>query len=329
MKPELEIAATASRFAIAAAIVYFAYQLGQVNSNVGEVTESVDQVSQHIPATLEEVGQVRLEIAGVRQQIPDVLAEVAAVRGQVPIILNEVEQMRQQIPPILAQVDAIEKKIDPILQQVDQTVKVVDKTRRQIPGILATTERAIDSVDATRQQVSTLVPQALEEIRLSREIVDPTLDRVEVMMDDSFIRAQETISSALTAGKEVSEGAVKGFFTGIIKLPFQLVGTLASPITKNISADVAKQMTAKDIELMTAAGTRAVELKKVDRPRRWENPDSGNSGSIEIIRFYEAKGYECMEARIKINSRRRELHDKLSEFCRDDEGNWNLASEMK
>lgn len=329
MSNAIDLLASASRFAIALAIVYFAYQLAQINSNVSVVTDSVDQVSRHIEPTLGEVKEIRLEIAEVRKLIPGIMNEVAEVRSQIPRVVAEVKEVRQQIPPILAQVETINQQIDPILKRVDKTVAVVDKTQRQIPDLIATADKAILSVDDARTEVVPLVPQVLEEIKLTRESVDPTLDRVEALVEDAYVKAQDAISAAEKAGQEASEGAVKGFFTGLIKLPFQLVGTLASPIIKNIDPDVAKQITEKDIELMVEAGNKAIKTGKVDREWRWENPDSGNSGSISVIRYFELKGVECVEARVRINNRRKQIQDKRNEFCRSAEGKWTLASELK
>lgn len=327
MPDKLEWMASLSRFAIAAAIVYFGYHLAQIGQSVPQVTASVDQVSQHIEPTLDEVARVRAEISEVRQLVPQVLDEVSALREQIPTVLNEVAELRKSIPPILQKVDEINTRIDPILERVDKAVAVVDQTQQQIPQVLATTEDAIASLQKTRNQILPLVPQALEEVRLTREAINPALDRVENLVEDTYFKAQDAIRTAESAGQEASEGAVKGFFTGLIKLPFQLVGTLASPIVKNIDADVAKQITEKDIELMVKAGNRAIESGRIDSEKRWENPDSGNSGSITVNRFFEMNSLQCVEARIVISNSRRKIQDKINALCKNAQNQWTLASE--
>ena len=322
MSEKADLIASASRFAIAAAIVYFGYQLAQIGSQVPAITQSVEQVSQHIEPALDEVARVRAEIGEVRQLVPQVLDEVAAVREQIPPIVNEVAEVRRQIPPLLAQVD-------PILQRVDETVAVVDQTQQQIPQIVAATDNAIVALNDTRREVVPLVPKTLEEIRLTRESVDPTLDRIEDLVEDTYVKALDAIGSAESAGKQASEGAVKGFFTGLVKLPFELVGTLASPMVKNIDADVAKQLTEKDIELMVEAGNRVVKSGRLERERLWENSESGNSGSIMIIRRFELQGLECYETRIRISNPRKEIQDKTDEFCRNQENKWVQAKEVE
>ena len=329
MSEKTDLIASASRFAIAVAIVYFGYQLAQIGSQVPVITQSVEQVSRHVEPALEEVARVRVEIGEVRQLVPQVLEEVAAVREQMPPIISEVAEIRRQIPPLLAQVEAINQQIDPILQRVDETVAVVDQTQQLIPQIVAATDNVAVALNDTRREVVPLVPKTLEEIRLTRESVDPTLDRVEDLVEDTYVKALDAIGSAESAGKQASEGAVKGFFTGLVKLPFELVGTLASPMVKNIDANVAKQLTEKDIELMVEAGNRAVKSGRLDQERLWENSESGNSGSITIIRRFELQGLECYETRIRISNRRKEIQDKTEEFCRNQENKWVLANEVE
>jgi hypothetical protein len=343
MKNTADLFASASRFAIAAAIVYFAYQLAQINSNVSVVTQSVDQVSQQFSPALVEAKEIRLEIGEVRKLVPQVLSEVAALREQIPIILKEAEQVRnslppilaemvevrQQIPPILAQIESMSLQIDPILQRIDQSVVVIDQTQRQIPEILATADRAINTLDTTREQLVPLVPQALEEVRLTRGKIDPTLDRVDDLVADTYFKAQDAIAAAQSAGQQASEGAVKGFFTGIIKLPFDLVGTLASPIVNNIDKDVAKLLTEKDIELMGISGKQVAESGNIDNSQRWKNPDSGNSGSITLLREFKTDDNNCVEVRIRISNRRREIMDKLDSYCRSDDDKWILAKQIE
>jgi len=317
MKTAVDLLATASRFAIAVAIVYFAYQLAQINDNVPVITQSVEQVSQYIEPTLEEVKAIRLEITQVRNLVPDVLAEVAEVRKQVPPVVAEVAEVRQQIPAIIAQVESIEQQIDPILQRVDKTVAAVDDTQRQIPQIINTADNAIAAINDTNK-----------EIKLTRESIDPTLDRVDGLVEDAYFKAQNAISAAEVAGKKASEGAVSGFFTGLIKLPFKFIGSLASPIVDEIDSDVARQLTEKDIELLAEAGTRAIKSKSTGKEKHWENPKSGNSGSITIVREYQSQGFECVEARVRISNKRKQIMDELDKFCLNEKNEWVDAEDV-
>lgn len=314
-----------SRFAIAAAVVYFAFQLSRVVDSLPEIDTMMARVTQEVSPTIQTIEKVRLEVREVRQLVPQVLAESAAIRGQIPPVLAEVEQLRNSIPPVLAEMAEIRSQIPPLLQRIDETVAVADQTQRQIPAILDTADRAIASVDGTRAQAERLVPEVLTEIRLSREKVDPTLDRVDGLIEDSYFKARETIASAQGAGQEASEGAIEGLFTGILKLPFKLIGTLASPIVENIKPDIARQLSQKDIDMMGEAGKRASDSGRLNQAHRWRNPDSGKSGSITLIRRFKLAQADCVEVRIRINDSDKRLLDKLESYCRQQDGKWVAA----
>ncbi len=323
-----DLLASVSRLAIAAAIVYFAYQMAQIGVQVGGVTQTVDRVTEQVPPALVEVREIRLEVAAVREQIPAILGEVSAVSEQIPAILSEVAALRAQLPAVLARTESLERQIGPILQRVDNTLAVVQETQRQLPQILETSNQAIAALNQTRDQVVPLVPKALDEVRLTRESVDPTLDRVEVIIDDAFFKADRAIASASEAGRQASEGAVKGFFTGLVKLPFALVGTLASPLIATMDPKVAELLTEDDMKLMNEAGGRATQVEYLNREQTWENPDSGNSGSVTILRKFEIDKHQCVEARITISTDRRQVHDRTNEFCLGADGSWKLAAEI-
>ena len=318
MNTTIDLLATASRFAIAAAIIYFAYQLAQINDNVPVITQSVDQVSRHIEPTLEEVKQVRLEIAQVRKMIPEILDEVAEVRKQVPVVVAEVAEVRKQFPSILTRVESINQQVGPILQRVDKTLVVVDHAQRQIPQILTTADSAIAAINDTNK-----------EIKLTRESIDPTLDRVDGLVEDVYFKAQDAITAAEGAGKKASEGAVSGFFTGLIKLPFKFIGSLASPIIDSLDVNVARKLTEKDIELLAEAGTQAIKSKNTGKERRWENPKSGNSGSITIISRYALQGLECVEARVRVSHKGKQIGDDLEKFCLNEKNEWVSANNIE
>jgi len=314
MKPALDVFASLSRLAIAAAIAYFAWQLAEINSNVGGVTQTVDRVTVQIPPALAEVREIRLEIAQIREQVPALLAEVEAVR--------------REIPAVVAQVEAVNGQVDPILRRVDRSLDEMAALQRQLPQILASVDAAVAALNQTRDAVVPLVSPALDEIRLTREKIDPTLDRVETLVDDTFVKANRAIAEASQAGQKASEGAVKGFFTGLIKLPFQLVGTLAAPLVKTMDPTVAELLDERDLELMEAAGREAVRTKAIDDEKFWSNPKSGNSGTVTVKRLFSLEGNDCVEARITISNPRKQVHDKTSSFCRDQQDQWLLASEV-
>jgi len=172
------------------------------------------------------------------------------------------------------------------------------------------------------------IPLTLEEVRLMRKTMEDSLDRIEILIDDANDKALNAILLAGDAGKKASEGAVSGFFTGLIKLPFKLVGTLASPIVKTIDVDVAKKLTEKDLELIATASKKAVEAKKIDRAWKWNNPDSGNSGSLTIIRKYEIRSHVCVEVQVRVSIKGREKMNEPDNLCLNKDKKWVEAEEI-
>ena len=60
-----------------------------------------------------------------------------------------------------------------------------------------------------------------------------------------------------------------------------------------------------------------------------ENFFAGHQYKYEnITRYFELKELECLETRVRLNIRRRQIQDKRNEFCRDAEGKRTLANEI-
>ncbi len=334
--PSIHWLTLASRLLLAGAIFYLGYQLARMIDSAPQLEQTVTLVTEQVPATLDTIDQARAEVTEIRSLVPEMLAELAAVRQSIPPIVDEVARVRETIPPILDEVSRVRESLPPlldeaaktraqipvILESIDNTTAVIDQTQQQIPELLATGNRLASSVDHTTGQLQTLTPQVLEEVRLTRDKIDPTLDRVELLVDDAFGKAQDTLTAADSAGRDASEGAVTGLFTGLLKLPFNLLGTIASPIVETLDSDIRDQLTQRDIELMAEAGKRLGESKALNTPEYWSNAESGNRGSISVNRQFERDGAQCVDARITFNLADRSTSDELATFCRDADGNW-------
>ena len=57
---------------------------------------------------------------------------------------------------------------------------------------------------------------------------------------------------------------------------------------------------------------------------RWDNPDSGHSGSITLLRRFMSGEEDCVEAHITINKGKESLQDKRESYCRSEDGVWEL-----
>ncbi len=87
--------ASLSRFALAAAIFYFGYQLFQINQNVPAISQSIERVSRQVEPSLEEVRFILEEIAEIRKLVPSLLERV----DKSVAVLDDTQR---QIPQIIS-----------------------------------------------------------------------------------------------------------------------------------------------------------------------------------------------------------------------------------
>lgn len=238
--------------------------------------------------------------------------QLSRIVDNLPVIEQSLNNVSQQVPPVLEEVEQVRLEITAI--------------RQQVPQVLSVTERAVATANKAEEKITNLLPEVLTEIRLTREKIDPTLNRVDILIEKASTKVEDAISKAEGAGQEASEGAVTGILSGILKLPFNIIGTLASPILTNIESDITEQLTQKDIELMAEAGKRASKSQKPEQAHRWENTESGNSGAITILRRFELDQENCVKVRIDINKHGSSIMEKTESFCHNKNGDWKLLN---
>ncbi len=278
-------------FALASALVYFAYQLSLVSTQIPDILDSVDDTSANVEPIVNEVGEIR-------QLIPDILHEIEQTRQLVPPMLREIEQTRQQIPPILKQVEAVRGDIPAVLQSTDKASDAVVTAAREI--------------EATRP----LVPEVLKQVEITREAIPPMLDRADAMID-----------KARTAGTEASSGAVTGFFKGLITTPFVIVGDVGKSLT-GMSDEEAEDYTDRDFEIIEAAALDLLNHGKRGDIRVVSNPDSGMSTNFKLVaETIEEEDFVTVECRTLqmesyIDGERTKTANRT--FCREEGGGWDL-----
>ncbi len=292
-------------FALAAALIYFAYQVSLVTTQIPDILTSVDNTSNNVVPIINEVGEIR-------QLIPDILHEVEETRKIVPPILKEVEQTRLQIPPILKQVEQTRQQIPPILKEVEAV-------RKEVPAITKSTDNAAYAVVVMSKEIKAtrpLVPEILKEVETTREAIPPLLDRAEAMID-----------KARKAGEEASSGAVSGFFKGLITAPFSLVGDAGKAIT-GMSDEEMKQFTNKDIDLYKQASLELLNNGKRGDTREVRNPDSGNSGTIRLVSIDSKEEdfttVECRTLQVETYKKDKRFKTSNTTFCKDEGGGWDV-----
>jgi len=278
-------------FALAAALIYFAYEVSRVSTQIPDILTSVDHTSENIGPIINEVGEIR-------ELIPDILHEVEETRKLVAPILKEVEQTRQQIPPILKQVEAVRKEMPAVLISADKASNAVVLMSKEIK--------------ATRP----LVPKVLKEVETTRESIPPMLDRADAMID-----------KARVAGQEASTGAVTGFFKGLITTPFTLVGDAGRKIT-GMSEEEMRDYTEKDFELIEAAMLLLLNNGKKGDIRQINNPDSDFSATLKLVSMeIKEEDFTMLECRtIQFDAVKNDEKVKTVNrtFCKEEGGGWDL-----
>ncbi len=290
--------------ALAVAIAYFAYEIGKVREQVPEILAQVESTSN-------EIGPVVSEISDIRELIPPILEEVAATRDVIPSILEEVAATREVIPPILEQVEETRKIVPPILAEVEQT-------RKQIPDVLKSVDNVSWAVVQTTKEMKALrpvIPEVIaqidattQEIEATRNSIPPTLDRLDLM-----------IERARVAGREASEGAVTGIFTGILTAPFRLVGGMGSMVAPG--SEAAKYFSERDYELMREA-VRPLSQATTGFTQSWQNPESDTRGNLTLVQIYKYEGTECRDIKNQAWKGADKIYDDVVTFCMNGDGTW-------
>jgi len=294
-----------SLFALAAAIAYFTYEVANVSKQIPDILVRIDNTSEKIEPILDEV-------SGIVDLLPPILKEVEATRKLIPPILKEVEQTRKLIPPILDEVAKTR-------QQIPAVLKESQAIRKDLPAVLASADKASAAVADVAKQVEKtrpLIPEVLKEVETTRESIPGMMAQADVL-----------IEKARVAGKEASQGAVTGFFKGIILAPFALVGDAGKSIV-GLSETEAKQLNKTDYNLIEKAVLELLNNGSVDDERKWANPANGTHGVVTLVDIYEKDDFsedECRKLDLELFKNGTEMQNTSRAFCKDDDGKWDFA----
>jgi surface antigen len=89
---------------------------------------------------------------------------------------------------------------------------------------------------------------------------------------------------------------------------------------------IGNRLDARDKQMATQAAQKAFESSQTGQPSVWNNPDTGNSGSITPTRTYQlANGTYCRqyEQTITVSG---EQHQAYGTACRQPDGTWKIQS---
>lgn len=288
-----------SIFTLAAALIYFTVAVARISQQIPDILSS-------IKSTSAEIRPVVVEIDKIRDLIPPIINEVAETRKHIPQILKEIQFTREQIPSILEEVKLIREQIPSILEEVQNA-------RGQLPSILKSVDNASAAMTQTASEIKAarpLIPQVLKEVEKTREEIPKMLDH-----------ADRIVSRAQKAGQEASQGAVTGFFTGIIMTPFTLIGNVFGGLSSEDAADYNDE----DKRLFIDANQQLIAQGQVGDSREWRNLDSGNRGKNILKANEEREGRECRVVQVQIWNQDELDVDKEFTACKNEDGVWEMV----
>jgi archaellum component FlaC/surface antigen len=296
-----------SLFSLAGAIVYFTYEVAIVSKQIPDILLSIENTSEKIEPIIDEVGDI-IEL------VPPILKEVEEIRKLIPPILKEVEQTRKMIPPILNEVEQTRNQIPAVLKESEAI-------RGELPAVLASADKASDAVAGVSKQVEAtrpLISEVLKEVETTRESIPPMMDR-----------ADGLIEKARVAGKEASQGAVTGIFSGIIMAPFALVADMGRGIT-GLSAEEAKHFDEKDFELIEQVSFYLLDNGSKGEERQWNNAETGSRGIVKLTEIYtegEYSEFDCRTLTFKLYKNDDLIRESSRSFCKNEDDKWDFKDD--
>lgn len=296
-----------SLFALAGSVAYFTYEVVIISKQIPEILLIVDTTSEKLEPIIDDVGNIV-------DLVPPILKEVEEIRKSIPPILKEIEQTRKMIPPILSEVEQTRKQIPAVLKESAAI-------RGELPAVLASADKASKAVAGVAKQVEAtrpLIPEVLKEVATTRESIPPMMDR-----------ADGLIEKARVAGKEASQGAVTGIFSGIIMAPFALVASAGRGVV-GLTEEEAEVFNDKDFSLVKQASLYLLNNGLKGDKREWKNDDSGNHGTVQLKSIYTEGDYadiDCRTLEISLNKQEKLIKEGERSFCKNDKGEWDQSDD--
>lgn len=245
--------------------------------------------------------------------------QLAHVSHLIPSILDQVEQLGTKADPLVKEIGKLGELVPPILTEIEQTRKLVpdilkesQEYRKQLPAVLDTANQASAAVSEAASQIEAtrpLVPKVLQEVQQTRKSIPAMLDR-----------ADQVVARAGQAGKEASQGAVTGVFTGIIAAPFKLLGGVGKTVLG--TGGKHDPFTDKDYELVEKAIQATLEETAAGTSRQWNNADSGHHGKVTDTTPSASATGKCRTLETIAYHEEQMIAKGTAELCRDAKGVW-------
>jgi hypothetical protein len=89
-------------------------------------------------------------------------------------------------------------------------------------------------------------------------------------------------------------------------------------------------LTHEDVELILRSSAPLFTTAPSGAIARWENPDSGNKGSIALLKLYELKGLSCRTMRYTAKYPNHTYSNtRVVDWCEVSPGEWKLVDPME
>jgi hypothetical protein len=103
--------------------------------------------------------------------------------------------------------------------------------------------------------------------------------------------------------------------------------TLAQPVPLPVPASGLQGFPQDDVERMHAAAARLYEGSSTGTIEQWRDPRTRDSGEVQLIRNFYAKGMPCrtLHYRIRYEGNPNRVNRYVLNWCRVPEGAWKIA----
>lgn len=266
------------------------------------------------------------EMADISRQIPGILQVITDTSEKIQPVTDEVDEIKQLIPPLLLEIEESRKLVKAAIEQyaisnqhIPRILDEVAAARQALPQALKTVDGASAAVIMMSKEIEAgrpLIPEILQEVEKTRESIPAMLDR-----------ADQLVANARTAGKEASQGAVTGVFSGILMAPFDFVGNVGERLVGRVSGSDAKKLGREDYALIEKASSELLARGKKGEVKGWENERGNNSGTVKLLAVTEEEDeegnvVECRKLYVEIRHKNDIIQALETTVCKDEAGKW-------
>ena len=226
----------------------------------------------------------------------------------IPALREDIEAVAESLQPISVTVAGLAETI-PVLVAESEAI------REALPPVLS-------EVQALRTEV---MPPLMTELAGYREMAPAVLSEVETLrtsLPPMMTQASSLVQDARVAGREASEGAVSGLFTGLVKMPMNMVtGASGAMIAGNqyLNIEDAERIQRKGFELLA----RGSEGESTD----WKNAKTKMSGKITLLDSFTKNDQQCRRIRVKTLRRNKPVDEREISACLDGNNEWQVQGE--